>query len=57
MPRILMIVPGEIVYFYMINIKKKYLEGIEIHLKKNKLLFTLPNTFVKYQYKPLEMID
>lgn len=56
MPRILMIVSGEIVYFCMINIKK-YLEGIEIHLKKNKLLFTLPNSFVKYQYKPLEMID
>lgn len=30
---------------------------IEIQLKKNNLLFTLPNTFVKYQYKALEMID
>lgn len=30
---------------------------IEIELKQNKLLFTLANTFVKYQYKPLKMIN
>lgn len=30
---------------------------IEIELKQTKLLFTLANTFVKYQYMPLKMIN
>lgn len=42
---------------YCLFLYLSLLVEIEIELKQNSVLFTLANTFVKYQYKPLKMIN